>query len=668
MRILAFARNVSLLLALASPLFLSAQFRPPTDEELKMTADSKAPGAAAVYLNVEEITNDQNYFRSFYARIKVLTEKGKELATVEIPYVQGSLKISNLKGRTIHPDGTIVPLDVKPEDLLIAKAGALQVNRKVFTLPSVEVGSILEYRYDLIFDESHFSSPQCEIQRPYFVHKAHYAFTPFPAFLQGNQSADAGYLTDGHGNIVRNLIHWDLLPPGVAVKTDASGRYSIDLSDVPAKPNEEWMPPVDSILYKVLFFYENSNSSIDYWVFETKRWSKEVNDFAEPSKTIRAAANGLIAPGDSEQDKAKKLYKAVQALDNTDFSRKKSDSERQQLNLRVPKHAQDTWEQKSGSSQDIALLYLAMLRALNITAYDMKVVNRDRGVFAPAYLNFDQLDDDIIIAKIDGKEVYLDPGSKMCPFLTLDWRHTQASGVRQGGDLRSEATTPYMTYVSNNLLRLGDLTVDEHGAVTGFLRFTFAGQDAIRWRQIALQNDEGEVKKQFDNWLQSIVPDGVQAHVVNFQALDNSDVNLIVTIKVEGVLGSATSKRILLPGFFFESRGQHPFVDQEKRLEPVDMQYAKVVSDQVTYHLPAGFAVEGTPTDASIPWENHAKFLAMTKVAPGQVTVARQLARLFTFAKPEEYRDLRNFYQKVASNDQSQLVLTKTASAPKGNE
>jgi hypothetical protein len=65
------------------PALVRAQFQQPTDEELKMTADPKAPGAAAVYLNVEEITNDQLHYHSFYARIKVLTEKGKELATVD---------------------------------------------------------------------------------------------------------------------------------------------------------------------------------------------------------------------------------------------------------------------------------------------------------------------------------------------------------------------------------------------------------------------------------------------------------------------------------------------------------------------------------------------------------------------------------------------------------
>ncbi len=101
-----------------------AQFQPPTDEELKMTTDPKAPGAAAVYLDYEEIANDPLHYQSTYARIKVLTEKGKTLATVELPYfLKGSTKITDIKGRTIQPDGTIVPLTVKPEDLVVVKSG-----------------------------------------------------------------------------------------------------------------------------------------------------------------------------------------------------------------------------------------------------------------------------------------------------------------------------------------------------------------------------------------------------------------------------------------------------------------------------------------------------------------------------------------------------------------
>jgi hypothetical protein len=43
------------------------------------------------------------------------------------------------------------------------------------------------------------------------------------------------------------------------------------------------------------------------------------------------------------------------------------------------------------------------------------------------------------------------------------------------------------------------------------------------------------------------------------------------------------------------------------------------------------------------------------------------LARAFSYAKPEEYQDLRGFYQKIAAADQSQLVLTTAPLASKGN-
>jgi hypothetical protein len=49
--------------------------------------------------------------------------------------------------------------------------------------------------------------------------------------------------------------------------------------------------------------------------------------------------------------------------------------------------------------------------------------------------------------------------------------------------------------------------------------------------------------------------------------------------------------------------------------------------------------------------------------------VVRKFARAFTQAKAEEYADLRMFYQKVASADQQQIVLTTSTSvmAGKGN-
>lgn len=668
MRHVVFLRGAVLFFAAVSPLILRAQFQQPTDEELKMTSDPKAPGAAAVYLDIEEVANDPKHYESYYARIKVLADKGKDLATVELPYLRGTYKISDIKGRTIHADGTVIPLSVKPEDLLSEKSGDRQLGRKVFTLPNVEVGSILEYRYQIDYSDNVYSSPEWQIQGHYFVHKAHYQFTPFKAFMPNGtpDTSTSMYLEDGRGRMINSLIWWNHLPPGVNLNTSVNGSYSIDVADVPPIPDEEWMPPITSFLYKVFFYYKAASTANEFWPSETKLWSKDVDKFAEPSKTIKDAVSKLITPSDSDLDKAKKLYNAVQALDNTDYTRQKGESELKQLKIKEAKHAEDTWTQKSGSSEDIAMLYLAMLRAAGLTAYAAKVVDRQRALFDPTYLSLDQLDDTLVILNTGASPTVLDPGEKMCPFGTLSWRHSNTGGVSQGAQGGTFAFTPQQPYKDNTTTRSGDLYLDEHGGVTGRITFAMSGQAALRWRQAALRNDMDEVKKQFDRDLQRIVPDGIDAHVDHFLGMDDPTLLLMAVLDVKGTLGTATAKRLLLPGFFFESRSQVPFVKEEKRLEPVDMRYGDQVTDEITYHLPQGISVEGTPQDAHVSWPGHAVFVVQSKSSPGQVLVADTIAEAFTFAKPEEYQDLRGFYQKVAAADQEELVLTTSAGTPAG--
>jgi hypothetical protein len=229
-------------------------------------------------------------------------------------------------------------------------------------------------------------------------------------------------------------------------------------------------------------------------------------------------------------------------------------------------------------------------------------------------------------------------------------------------------TTGPQQYPDNKTLRIGDVTLDEHGALTGNLRFVMTGQAALYWRQKAITNDETEVKKQFDKSLESIVPDGVEAHIDHFLGLDDPDVNLVAFVNAKGSIGAATSKRLMLPAFFFETRGLQPFVAQEKRTQPVDIHYGDIVAGQVTYHLPDGFTVEGAPQDNKIAWPQHAILTLKSVSAPGQITIVHSIARNFTLAKPEEYQDLRGFYQKVAAADQAQLVLAKTPPAEKGNQ
>jgi hypothetical protein len=239
----------------------------------------------------------------------------------------------------------------------------------------------------------------------------------------------------------------------------------------------------------------------------------------------------------------------------------------------------------------------------------------------------------------------------------LQWRHYGATGVGQSAQGTVVTTTPAQLSKDNVTMRKGDLTIDAQGGVTGTIQIVMTGQEALRWRQTALRTDDTELKKRFDDALAGLVPVSVEAHVDHFLNIDQPDQNLAAIVKVKGSIGTVTARRIVLPALFFETRGNVPFVSEEKRQEPVDMRYAERITDNVTYHLPPELAVEGGPQDASVMWQGHAGFVLKSKATPGQIEIANSLARGFTLVKPDEYPDLRGFYQKVAQADQAQIVL-----------
>ena len=635
----------------AFPALLHAQFQAPAKDELEMTSDPKAPGADAVYFYREEKTDDNLHYHSYYVRIKVLTEKGKELATVRTPYERRSFKVTDVQGRTIHRDGSVFPLTTKPSDLTDVKTKNYQANTVVFTLPNVEVGSILEYRLQLRYDDNTVSSPTWDVQQPYYVHKAHYLFIP---------SSGSGYITNGRGELLNRLMYASVGGIAKDVVRQIDGRYLLDVSDTPAIPAEDWMPPLNSLNMRLQFYYTQYYSVGEFWQKEGNRWAKETDRFANPSKTLKEAVSHIVTPTDTDDQKARKLYAEVMKLDNTSFTREKSNAERKSDKLKDIRDAEDVWTQKSGSSDDIALLYMALARAAGIRAYPLQVVNRNRAIFDPSYLSTSQLDDYLVAVDINGKEILLDPGQKYCPYGLIHWKHSLASGFRVSDKGVAPVSTPGAPYVASVVQRIADLDIDSNGGVKGTVRVVMKGQQALHWRQLSLQNDEDEVKKQFNEAVRAYMPDGVEADFTHFLGLTDYDSNLMAVVSISGNLATTTGKHVFLPELFFESHAGHPFVAQDKRTTPIDVHYPGMEQDDVTYHLPAEFTVENPPAPAQFSWPNNAVFKTATTVKGTDVNVFRVVGFNFTVLDPKDYGELHDFYQKVAAADQQQLVLTRS--------
>jgi hypothetical protein len=624
---------------------LHAQFQDPTPAELHMTSDPAAPGASAVYFYLEEKTDDAVHFHSYYARIKVLTEKGKELATVHVPYERGPFQVAAVEGRTIHSDGSIVAFRGKPSDLLAFKGGGHQYNEMTFTLPAVEVGSVIEYRLQIRYKEDKVSSPVWMIQQRYFVHRAHYFFNP--VFNVGQD------VVDEHGQIAGGLMYATRVPYGGQVVEDSMHRYTLDVADVPPLPSGDYLPPLNTVRESVIFYYTNANSGPEYWKTEGKFWARNVERFCSPSGAIKKAAADLVAPGESNEAKARKIYAAVMKIDNTDFDGSHDPK------TKGNKDAGSVLKQQRGSSADIALLYVSLARAAGLEAWPMQVVNRDHAEFEPTYLSMDQFDDYIVVIQINGKDVYIDPGQKMCSFGVLHWKHELTKGFRLSSDGASIEETPAGPPKAAVIRRIADITLDEMAAVTGPGRFVLGGQEALNWRQLALLETKDELAKNFNDYLSGSLPEGVKGELTGFDGLDDYESDLTAHIMISGSLGALTAKRVILPAFLFEARGKHPFLEDDTREVPVDLHYATMEQDEVTYHLSPTMKITSMPHGDSVEWASRIGFTFGLKEHDGAIVATRSFIRTSAVLDSSLYSTLRYVYQKISAADQQQIVLDR---------
>ena len=259
---------------------------PITPEELAMTAEPQAPGAPAIYL-YRQVDRDDNAAReNVYARIKILTEEGRKYADVDIPFFKDRVNVNGIRARSIRPNGSAVNFDDKVYEKTIVKARGVSYLAKTFTIPDVQPGSIIEYRYTSAWDPGFIYDSRWVLSEELFTKRAKFSLQKY-------------------GPYALRLSWPRALPPGTSPpSTDSSRVVRLETRNVPAVTIEDFMPPELETKYYVDFVYYMENTEKEpskFWEKEGKQRYVRVEDFVGKRKAMEQAVAQVVSSGDAPE-------------------------------------------------------------------------------------------------------------------------------------------------------------------------------------------------------------------------------------------------------------------------------------------------------------------------------------------------------------------------------
>ena len=157
----------------------------------------------------------------------------------------------------------------------------------------------------------------------------------------------------------------------------------------------------------------------------------------------------------------------MQQLRNLTFVEEKTAQEEKRDKDKWPKNVEEVWKLQYGSSVQLNRLFLALARAAGIEASDVWVPDRSSYFFNPKLTDGSRLDADVILVKVNGQDLYLDPGTPFISFGMLPWSETGVSGYKIDKDGGSWVKTTLPKSSQSLTERKAKFTLTDTGDLEG---------------------------------------------------------------------------------------------------------------------------------------------------------------------------------------------------------
>jgi hypothetical protein len=623
----------------------AADFPPITDEERALTSVPGQPNAPAVvlfkkgeFLMAGYGQPKGNLASSLHVqvRLKILTEEGKSNGEVTLLH-SGDQRLHGFQARTVLPDGQVIPV---PADAKFVRKTSR--SNKTFTtavaFPSVQVGAILDYHYELTFDSPIYLEPW------YFSEEIPVRYSEVVFRTSPEMLAQA----------------WSRAPQKVKIQKElakTSNGYTTKAwaENLPPVPDDLYGPPFTDLAAQMLLLptgFANAN----YHETLLESWPKTCELIGTLYDKARRRDGGVdkqartVAGAGTQRQQAEALYRFVR--DQIEFSGYIG------VSLDPDRGLTKVLSEHSGSRAEKALLLQAMLKAVKIDSRLVWAANRDRGAVDTALPNPNWFDAVLVQVQLDGQPVYLDPSDRALGFGRLRAGYEGTPALIHDAKKPEGVVLPVTPFEQNLRRAELDLAVDAKGRIagTGTLRLTgHHARERIDW-----QPDPAKTAQAWTEWLEKRFRDYQISDVKAVESADDAKVTVTWALaqREDEALGDEAT---IVPSAPVGPLAQ-PFVQAaSSRRTGVYFDYPD--REEVELHLrwPEGWKVEGAPQERNVAGAVGALTTTVeVKPAERSLVYTRRVDLTHrALETSQQYEAIRSLFNDVEKSDAQALVLAR---------
>lgn len=608
------------------------------DLELKECDFDKKADALVLFdageLYCDIMTGDISMQLEHHVRIKILKDKGQSHADIHLPYVsyRNLQQIKNLTAQTYNLDaaGNIVVTKVEKK-LIYDKPVNKRKAEEVFTFPEVKAGSIIEYKYtmtnvglaDWQFQTSipvRYSRYRVNFPTEIEVYAAPHCVIPYEykKELKGNREIQSYSMSNIPG-----------LRDEPYISCDQDYLQRLELRPLALNLPTQRIPLTSNWPRVIKDLMEDEDFGV-----QLKRNIPRTTDLDEQLKTITDPYRRMVAIHEYVRKNMEwNGYPSIWALDGV----------------------RSAWKDKKGTSGEINLVLVNLLKDAGLKAHALLVSTHDNGAVSTSLPGYEQFNKVMAYVEIGQKVYVLDATEKYTPafLIPLDVMYTEGLVIEKPETFEWGWRTLWddKHLVRNVVILQAD--INEEGIMKG--------QAAVQSFDYARVKRLPEAKKEKSKLLEKYFTadnPGAKIDSLELENVDKDSLPLIQRVQFTMPVAASGDYKYFNVNMF-TGLEKNPFV-ADSRFSDVFFAANQTYSVIANFTIPNGYVFETLPKNMRMIMPDTSISIVRRLVAEGnQLAVHITLEVKKPFFTVEEYPDFKEFYKQLFNLLNEQVAMKK---------